>query len=99
MTGKIRPAPGDFLLAPRVLSRRSLLKAGGVVAGATFASGVLGGCTSQNSSSANPSGGTIDTAGPNIFQDLDPHIASSIGTIVITDLVFEALYSLDPVDP
>jgi peptide/nickel transport system substrate-binding protein len=100
MTSQIRPAPGDFLLASRVLSRRSVLKAGAVTAGVAFASGALAACTSESSPiDGDTPDGKIDTAGSNIFQDLDPHVASAIGTIGITDLVFEALYSMDPVDP
>ncbi len=101
MNNQIRPASGDFLLAPRVFSRRSVLKAGVAVAGVAFASGALAGCTSESSSiqGGAATGGTIDTAGSNVFQGLDPHVASAIGTIGITDLVFEALYGMDPVDP
>jgi peptide/nickel transport system substrate-binding protein len=92
------PARGEDISA--ALTRRGVLKAGGLLAGAMALPGLLTSCTSET---VGPTGsaatGPLDTAGPNIFEALDPHVASAIGTIGITDLVFEALYSTDPVNP
>ena len=81
------------------VSRRGVLKAGGILTGVTLMPGLLSSCTSDSSSVSAAATGPLDAEGANIFEALDPHIASAIGTIAITDLIFESLYSTDPVNP
>jgi peptide/nickel transport system substrate-binding protein len=98
MTEERRPplSPSDLVGS---VSRRGVLKAGGILAGVTLIPGLLSSCTSDSSSVSPAATGPLDTEGANIFEALDPHIASAIGTIAITDLIFESLYSTDPVNP
>lgn len=88
--------PTDRL--PATFDRRTALKFGGLGV-ATLALPGLAACGSSGTTVGAQQAGPLGTAGPNIFQDLDPHIASAIGTIALTDQIFEGLYRTNLIDP
>lgn len=81
----------DRHLAPIGLSRRDLLRVFGAGAGAV----ALGACTAERPTTAGST--AIGVGMANVFLDLDPHVATTIGTIAINNLfLYEGLYTLDP---
>lgn len=81
------------------ISRRRLLRAAGLGAGAVAAAAVLPGCTAAAPGGAEAASGRLSAALANTFLDLDPTTGSQVGTIAVNNFVYESLYRLDPFPP
>lgn len=87
-SGALPPADHGF-------SRRTLLRAAGIGAGA-LAGVALTGCTAQSpNNTGSTAGGLLKVGMFNPFQNLDPSTAAAGGT-TINDYVYERLYRIDP---
>ena len=83
------------------LTRRSLLRAAGLGASALAAGGGITGCTAARPGRdpAAAESTRMSAALGNVFLGLDPTTGDSFGTIALNDVIYEALYRLDPFPP
>lgn len=84
-------------------SRRSFLRAAGIGAGTLALGSLLSGCDADSAGDAAGAEGaspsTLSLAMASSFTDLDPTTTLSTSVSVISGLVYEGLYRLDPLPP
>lgn len=80
------------------LSRRRMLSIAGLGAGA-LAAGALPGCSASAPPSSSGQSGALAVAIDSTFSSLDPATGTAGGTIAVNNLIYEALYRVDPYPP